>query len=240
MTRFFAEPSSISGGTVRLSPDDHAHIRAARLRPDELFVVCDGAGTDYICRIGQTAGVLAEIVEARASSGEPRAGIYVYIALMKGDRLDFAVQKSVELGAGAIVLFSSERCVSVPGDRAKKLARLQKIALEAAKQSGRGRVPRVTAAESFKAACDSAAHASLSLFCYEDEKKRGLKDALTSCALSDSVAVMTGPEGGFTPLEAETAQNAGMLAVSLGARLLRCETAPMAALAALLYHMGEM
>ena len=240
MTRFFAAPPDISNGAVRLSAEDLTHIRALRLRPDELFIVCDGDGTDYLCRLGQHGVGLAEIVGESPSRGEPSVSCAVFIALAKGDRLDYAVQKSVELGAFEIVLFPSERCISAPGDTSKKTARLQRIALEAAKQSGRGRVPEITAAGSFESAVEKAASAGLPLFCYEDEKKRRLKEALESHPGIETVSVFTGPEGGFTPAEAEFAAARGMATVTLGPRILRCETAPAAALAALMYHTGNM
>jgi len=152
------------------------------------------------------------------------------------------------------VLFPSERCVSVPGDMTKKTARLQRIALETAKQCDRGRVPGVTAIRSFEAAVKRAALAGLPLFLYEEEKELRLKQALEAWPPAgsrepavadelkeacDAVSVMTGPEGGFEQKEADFAKSAGMIAVSLGPRILRCETAPMAALAAIMYHTGN-
>ena len=244
LIRFFAAPSDISDGVILLSAGDAEHIRALRLRPSELFTVCDGGGSDYICRLGERAGgSVAEIVEARASAGEPNIACSVYIALAKGDRLEYAVQKSVELGAFEIVLFPSERCVSVPGDISKKTARLRRISLETAKQCGRGRVPEVTAAGSFGSAVLKAAAADLPLFFYECEENRRLKDVL-DVKQGDgpcfTVSIVTGPEGGFEPCEAEHAQSAGMLNVSLGPRILRCETAPAAALAAIMFHTGNL
>jgi len=250
--RFFVTPSDIFGGLIRLGADDAEHIRSLRLRPSEMFVVCDGEGTDYICRLGERGDCsFAEIVDSRRSAGEPAVDCSVYIAFAKGDRLDYAVQKSVELGAREIILFRSERCVSVPGDMTKKTSRLSRISLETAKQCGRGRVPEVMAADSFESAVRRAALADLPLFFYECEEKRSLRDALdvinkgtiktgTKTGDSSSVSIVTGPEGGFEPREAEFAQSAGMLTVSLGPRILRCETAPAAALAAIMFHTGNL
>jgi len=230
MHRFFTDPSNIHGDTIRLSEEDFAHIRVLRLRPDELFTVCDGAGADYICRLcdRDQAGI-AEIVERQTSRGESAIKCHVFLAFSKS--LDFAVQKSVELGAHSITIFPSDR--SPPG--AIKTARLQKIALEAAKQSGRGIVPAVTAEASFKHAATKAVDCEASLFCHETEKTR-LKHVLDGCESVETFSIMTGPEGGFTAVEAELALAAGMTAVSLGPRVLRCETAPLAALAAVMYH----
>jgi len=218
-------------------------------------------GAEYVCRLGDAVrcagdsergaqdaelaswgrgqGAIAEIIEARPSRGEPSIACTAYIALAKGDRLDYAVQKSVELGAHGVVLFPSRRCVSIPGDMAKKVARLQRIALETAKQCGRGRVPTVSAMGSFEAAIKEASSAELPLFFYECEERLSLREALEQWTLG-SFSIVTGPEGGFEPHEAEHARDAGMLAVTLGPRILRCETAPAAALAAIMFHTGNL
>ena len=241
MIRFFAAPSDISDGMIRLSGDDSKHIRSLRLKPSELFTVCDGDCTDHICRLGERgSGTSAEIVETLPTRGEPAVECTVYIALAKGDRLEYTVQKSVELGAREIVLFPSERCIAAPDDAAKKTARLQRIALEAAKQCHRGRVPGVVAAGSFAEAVRQASRAGIPLFFYECEKELHLKKALESRGAALSVSIVTGPEGGFAEHEADAARSAGMLIVTLGPRVLRCETAPVAALAAIMFHTGNM
>ena len=240
MIRFFVGQADIYGDKIKLSAEDTAHIRSLRLQPSESFVVCDGKGTDYVCRLGDRDPGNAEIDHSAAvivgrspSAGEPSVSCVVYIALAKGDRLDYAVQKSVELGASAIVLFPSARCIAVPGDMGKKTVRLQRIALETAKQSGRGCIPSVTAAGSFDDAVKQAANAQTPLFFYECEDKTRLKDALLNG--SDDYSIMTGPEGGFEPFEADLARASGMVSVSLGSRILRCETAPAAVLSAIMF-----
>jgi len=237
LIRFFAEAADISSGLIMLSAEDTAHMRSLRMRPTELFVVCDGAGSDHICRLARRdGGTTAEIVETRPSTGEPTIACSVFIAYAKGDRLDYAVQKSVELGAYEVVLFPSERCVAVPVDMVKKAARLRRVALETAKQSGRGRVPGITATRSFEAAVKKAACAGTPLFLYEGEEELHLKQALEDGSERLTFSVMSGPEGGFEAKEAELARSAGMRVVTLGPRILRCETAPVAALAAVMYH----
>ena len=242
MTRFFTTPSDISDGVIRLSAEDAAHIRSLRLQPSDVFIVCDGSGSDYICRLGArvSAGSIAEIIETRLSRGEPTVACDVFIAHAKGDRLEYAAQKSIELGARSITLFPSARCVSLPGDIAKKVTRLQRIAHETAKQCGRGRIPEVMAANSFSEAIGQASRAGLPLFFYECEKELHLKQALEQSGGISTVSIVTGPEGGFEPNEAELARSSGMSAVTLGPRILRCETAPAAALAAVMYHTGNM
>ncbi|MCL2200528.1 MAG: 16S rRNA (uracil(1498)-N(3))-methyltransferase [Oscillospiraceae bacterium] len=295
MVRFFADCSNISGGEILLSAEDTAHVRSLRLRPDERFVVCDGVGTDYICRLGEVrenrencessenrgncedrestgeidgkaqvspakgrrrneerqraksnpkekmSAAVAEIIESRPSEGEPSVKCSMFIALAKGERLEFAVQKSIELGAYEIILFPSERCISVPKDMDKKAVRLQKIALETAKQCGRGIVPGVQVFSSFEEALRQGAAADLKLFPYESERQLSLKDALEQSGDGvKSIAVITGPEGGFEPHEVERAVAGGFSIVTLGKRILRCETAPVAVLAAVMYHSGNL
>jgi len=242
MVRFFVEGSAIRDNAVNLSPDDAAHVRSLRLRPSEMFVVCDGEGNDYICRLGEKSGAaVAEIIEKRPSLGEPAIQCTAYIALAKGDRLEYAVQKTVELGVSNVVLFPCARCVAIATDIKKKINRLQKIALETAKQSGRGKVPEISSAESFEAAIRQAGRADIPLFFYECEKQQTLKAALTRFAneSAGSISIVTGPEGGFDPSEAGSAEENGLISVSLGPRILRCETAPAAALAAIMFYFGE-
>ena len=238
MHRFFAAPSDIGAEIIQLSQGDSVHIRALRLRPSEYFIVCDGHGTDYICRLGKhDGGSVAEIMETVPSLGEPSFDCAVFIAFSKGAKLDIAVQKSVELGACRIILFPSER-----GEKAdmKKIPRLQRIALEAAKQSGRGIVPAIMVEDTFGSAATYAASADFPLFLYECESETTLRGTLSEYSTGQSVSIFTGPEGGFTDREADTAKSSGMISVTLGKRILRCETAPIAALAAVMYHTGNL
>ncbi|MCL2365899.1 MAG: 16S rRNA (uracil(1498)-N(3))-methyltransferase [Oscillospiraceae bacterium] len=253
MIRFFAESSAISGDLIYLTADDFSHIRSLRLRPDERFIVCDGEGTDYICTLSKVEGhalsgqeSIAKIIKACPSKGEPNVKCSVFIGLAKGDRMDYAVQKSVELGAHEIKLFPSNRCIAIPKDADKKTIRLQKIATETAKQCGRGIIPQVTILDSFDSAIRQASQAKLPLFFYECEEKQDLKGALgqllehSSPDTPHSISILTGPEGGFEPHEVNLAISKGMLVATLGPRILRCETAPAAALAALMFHTGNL
>ena len=242
LPRFFVPPEDILKDTAYIRGDDAKHISVLRIGAEERFVVCDGLGTDHICVLeSQEAGlVTARILESAPSVGEPGCFCTVYAGFPKGDKAENIVQKAVELGAGAVCFFPSARCVSRPDDKSlkKKLERLNRVALEAAKQCGRGRVPRVSAAGSFKEAVKAAAGAEMPLFLWEDEHTLGIRAALTEKAFS-TAAVMTGPEGGFAPEEADFARAAGMHCVTVGPRILRCETAPIAALAALMYESGN-
>ena len=157
------------------------------------------------------------------------------MALPKGDKMEFIVQKAVELGVSRIVPYLSKNCVSRPDKTEKKVERWRKIAAEAAKQCGRGRLPEVAAVVPVAQAAES----ETALFFYENERRIGLHDALAG-GVRDTVSLMVGPEGGFDPAEAKAAVDAGLQSVSLGTRILRCETAPIAALAAVLYAGGNM
>ena len=244
MPRFFITDAVPSGDRVCLNKADSGHIKVLRIRQGETFTVCDGKGTDYFCRLENMSGdcAVAEILERTPSLGEPGVFVSVYLGYAKGDRVDVAVQKCVELGASEIVLFPSERCVSRPDAKSvpKKLARWAAIAESAAKQSGRGIIPEIRAADSFKEAVSMASQADVSIFFYEEEKTATLRAALESRPDAKTVAIMTGPEGGFDPKEAALAAEGGMVSTTLGTRILRCETAPAAALAAIMYHTGNL
>ena len=151
------------------------------------------------------------------------------------------MQKAVELGVSAIVPFVSERCVSRPEEKSlrRKAERWRKIAAEAAKQCGRGRIPDVRDVVTYAQAVAEAGQAETALFFYECERETPLRGAIGGRMLTD-VSLMIGPEGGFAPREAEQAQAGGLTSVSLGKRILRCETAPLVALAAVMYESGNL
>ena len=183
--------------------------------------------------------VVCRVQAVHPSETEPRQDMTLFMALPKGDKMEFVIQKSVELGVRKIVPFLSKNCVSRPDKTDKKVERWRKIAVEAAKQCGRGYLPVVTAVESAEKAFAMASDSGTALFFYEHET-RGLRETLEGQGVSDTVSLVVGPEGGFAPEEVQAAQNAGLSSVSLGTRILRCETAPVAALAAVLYAGGNM
>lgn len=259
MIRFFTNPENIEEKHIRLSDEDSRHIRSLRVRPKEEFIVCDGAGTDYVCElcagtrevsVGFTG--TAKILRREETRGEPTVSCTMYIAYAKGDRLDYAVQKAVELGAKAIVLFKSKRCIAVPDNIQKKLARLQKIAYEAAKQSGRGIIPTVKNGGEYEEIIDTATRESeLPILLFEGEETLHLKEVIEQypfCAPfsgrgvhnKHTVAIISGPEGGFEICEAKAAKAKGVHVVSIGLRILRSETAPIVALSALMYHTNNL
>jgi len=234
MHRFFTDPAAICGDHILLDEETLSHIRVLRLGAEESFTVCDGAGRDYRCVLDGDSGRILGVSDNEA---EPKVDCTVYLAYTRGERMEYAIQKSVELGAYRICLFPSARCVAKYDDKSlpKKLARFEKIVQEAAKQSGRGRIPEVVAMPSFRAAMMEAGRADQPLFFYENEADRTLRQALEAKPDFQSAALVTGPEGGFTEAEAGLAEALGLIAATLGKRILRCETAPVAALAGVLF-----
>lgn len=240
MPRFFT--GEVRVDRAEIGGEDARHIALSlRMKAGEHVTVCDARGNDYQCVITsvEPARVLLEVTGCAPSAGEPSVDITLYQALPKGDKLELIVQKAVELGVGRIVPVLTRRCVSRPDEKsmAKKLARYNKIALEAAKQCGRGRVPQVEPLLGFGAALERMAKAPLGLFFYENAE-RSLREALSN-RLQKEVSILVGSEGGFEPGEAEQAAAKGLLPLSLGSRILRCETAPLAALTAILYEAGD-
>ena len=235
MPRFFVE--GIGGDVLRISGEDARHIAfSLRCRPGELLTVCDGRGMDCLCRIVSLdrAEVLLEAVSREASKGEPPVRITLYQAMPKGDKLELIVQKAVELGAAEIVPVITSRCVSRPDGKSmeKKRDRLQKIALEAAKQSGRGIIPAVRPMAGWRQALEELSQEELPILFYE-EGREPLGPLLRS--RPDRIGIMIGSEGGFSPEEAREAAARGIHLCTMGPRILRCETAPLYALSAITY-----
>ena len=164
----------------------------------------------------------------------------MFQGLPKGDKLEHVIQKATELGAFEIVAFPSSRCVSKPDEKsiAKKLERWQKIAASAAEQSGRGMIPKVLTADSYQAALQRASEADKAILFYENERATTLRMALENGSFS-SISLLTGPEGGLEEWEVEKAKDMGIHICTLGSRILRCETAPLCALSAVMYASGE-
>ena len=239
MPRFFT--NNIVGDRATIEADDARHIaKSLRMRTGDSIVLCNGAGFDYRGEISAIGSDIVEvhILETMPSPGEPKAKITLYQALPKSDKFEFIVQKAVELGVSEIVPTLSSRCISRPDEKsmAKKIQRLNRTSLEAAKQSGRGIIPVVSPLIEFNDAINSMKHALVPILCYEGASMP-LREVL--CPEAPQIALMIGSEGGFSEDEVNTARTAGVHIVSLGARILRCETAPICALSAIMYALGE-
>ena len=242
MARFFMAGTNINGGMAIMRGRDAEHVHVLRLRPGEDVVICDGRGTDYRCRLvrADREEVEAEVIEVVPCRAEPSVKVTVLCGLPKGDKTEYIIQKSVEAGAEEILFFNASRCVARPELPEKKLERWQRISEEAAKQSGRGIIPRVAWCGEFADALNEAAHRDLGLFMYETGEREKLDEVLAAHRDVATAAVVTGPEGGFAPFEADLARICGLHICSMGERILRCETAPVVALSALMFATGNL
>ena len=240
MVRFFVSPEELDGEVVSLKGENAQHAKVLRLKVNEPVLVCDGAGREALCLIRETGDWELSVEEIRASTSEAAVKVRVYLAFPKADKLEHVIQKATDLGAYEIIAFPSARCVSKPDDKSlkKKLERWQKIAASAAEQSGRGRIPQVRVLPGYAAALKEAAQSDKSLLFYENEQAVTLKMALTQSPY-ETVSLLTGPEGGLEEREVEQARAAGLQVCTLGKRILRCETAPLCALSAVMYDAGE-
>ena len=245
MPRFFMNSDDIGSHSAVITGADADHVKVLRLRVGDEIVLCDGEGTDHHCRIRSIVPgmVDVDIEETLPCPAEPSVRCTILAGIPKqGERADYIVQKCTESGASELVFFLSKRCVARPDAKGleKKLQRWQRIAEEAAKQSGRGIIPQVSAVMSFEEALDIAVKTDLPLFMYETGERVTLKSAIEAAGDIKTAAIITGPEGGFEAYEAQQAAEAGIKLCAMGPRILRCETAPVTALTALMYASGNM
>lgn len=239
MPRFFVDKKPNDSFVV--TGDDAFHIgRSLRMKPGEEITLCF-EGIDYFGFVDKITEdeVFVKISYSQPSKSEPDVFLTLYQALPKGDKMELIIQKAVELGVSRIVPVLTDRCVSRPDEKSfgKKLLRYQKIAESAAKQSGRGIIPEISQIINVKQAVREFEKYDVSLVCYE---KGGV--ALNEAGLDKdmSVALFIGSEGGFEEKEIAMCTDYGTKAVTLGNRILRCETAPLAAISIIMNLTGNM
>lgn len=239
MPRFFKENFKsepyIDGG-------DAAHIALSlRMAAGDTVTVCDTCGTEFTCRLTAVSPTLVEteILAEKPGKTEPETKLTLFQCLPKGDKMDLIVRQAVEIGVSSVVPVLSERCVSRPNSAAlqKKVARWQKIADAAAGQSGRGIIPQVRPCITFKECVTSLKEFERALFFSE---RSGAPLGGAGLKKGGGIAVIIGSEGGFSVGEEAAANAAGAESVTLGPRILRCETAPLAAAACIMQLCGEM
>ena len=240
MPRFFTETINESKGII--SGDDAKHIaKVLRMHAGEKLVACDCQGYDYDCVIESLSDKEVELSVERKypSETEPSVSVTLYQAMPKSDKMELIIQKAVELGVSAIVPVQTKRCVSRPDAKsmAKKLERYNRIALEAAKQCGRGRIPQVLPMLDFADAIKAMKEDQRAFLFYENSTSSFRKELEQGV---NSVSIMVGAEGGFEEEEVQKALDLGIASQSLGKRILRCETAPLAALSIIMYETGNM
>ena len=239
MNRFFTnEP--ITNNTVTLTDDAVHHIKnVIKLTEGEQLVLVKNQ-KELLCRIDKIEknSIIVYVLEESEGTTEPPYEVTLFQGIAKGDKLDFIVEKAVEAGVSRIVPFKMQRSIAkIEGkDVAKKTERFQKIAKSAAQQCGRLLIPKVLEPKTPKQV--NWDEFDLKLLCYEDENKTTLKEVLRNNPQNiKKIALVIGPEGGISPEEVSYLLEAGFQSVSLGSRILRCETAGLYALANLQYEL---
>ena len=237
-TRVFEPQPLATGAELTLGERNQQHlVRVLRMGPGDAFVVFNGDGGEYGARIvsADRRACLVQVGQRREPPVESPLATRLGLVMSKGDRMEYAVQKAVELGVSAITLLDSERCdVRLDGERAQKKAQhLQNVAIHAAEQSGRVRVPAVDGPVALGDWVASVP-ATLRVVLHPGDTTAALP------ATCDSLALLVGPEGGLTAAEVSAASARGFVALALGPRVLRTETAPAAALAVLNARYGDL
>lgn len=240
MPRFFID--YVPQEHAVLTGEDARHIvKSLRMRAGEALILCDSIGTDYQCEIESVGEdrVTVRVLSFCKTVAEPNRRVTVYQSIPKADKMDWIVQKCVELGACAVVPTVTARCVSRPDEKSaqKKCARWQKIAEEAAKQSGRGIIPQVADFLPFQAAVEQATAAG-SVFLFFEGGGQHIPELVEDSA--ETIAVFIGPEGGFEQQEVDFVTAHGGKIGTLGPRILRAETAPIAAVTGIMLATGNL
>ncbi|MDD4658130.1 MAG: RsmE family RNA methyltransferase [Eubacteriales bacterium] len=220
---------------IQLTPEQrHYLFNVLRMGAGEQFIGLDQDGQAFVIRLEPDGRGI--VLEPAAEAGrEPEVAVRLFLPLLKGDKLDLVVQKSVELGVAGITLYSARRAVVKEGNLEKKLARLQRIALEATQQCRRQLVPAVSGLLTL----EQVAASGSGLFAWEQEDEQELKSGLAACS-GQAISLLTGPEGGLAPEEVALLTEAGWTPVTLGPRILRAETAAIAMLTCVMFARGEM
>ena len=252
MQRFFVPQSWIERNQVTITgPQAHQIASVLRMRPGDLIVVLDNSGWEIEMRLTSVAPdmIRGDVLHRRLAGGEPQTKISLYQGVLKGKRLEFVLQKGTELGIVEFVPLIAERCiVSDLESVERKRERWEWIIQEAAEQCRRGRKPALRSPILFARACEQARSSSgLSIIAWEGEGLVSLRDLLRDTPAERdqhwapfTINLFVGPEGGFTLGEIALARRYGLVPVTLGARILRAETAGLAASAAILYELGDM
>ncbi len=244
MPTFFVDRKNISGDTAVLSGTEAGHmLRSLRLSAGDSFYAFDETGSRYRMRIleATSRSLRAEVLETLPPEEPPAVAVTLLVGLPKADKMDFILEKATELGCSRVVPFRSSRTIPRVDaeDARRKTARWERVALAAAKQCGSGRVPDVPGLLSFADALGASGDAAGKVVLYEGEGTFGLKRVLAGMRGAKSVALLVGPEGGFSEDEVREAERAGFRRAGLGQRILRVETAAVAALAMTMYHFED-
>lgn len=254
MHRFIVAPKAFKNDIVTFDKDDSKHmIKVLRHKMGDIVLAFDGIGTQYEVELSSIYDdkVSGRILKAFNPGTEPKTKVILFQAVPKTDKMDWIVQKTVELGINKIVPMVTQYSVINIKEKSvdSRIERWNRISQEACKQSGRVVVPEVTKPVSYEIALkqwdniagDSNNNSSLAVYCYEKEGKKCLKDLFKCYNISciNAIGVFIGPEGGFSINELQLATDCRITPVSLGKRILRTETASIAVLSAIMYEMDE-
>lgn len=242
MYQFFVEDAQVGDASVTIEGGDVNHIRnVLRMKCGERVRISTETGRNFYCEIAEVTEcmVRADIIEECAEGTELPNKIYLFQGLPKNDKMELIIQKAVELGAYEIIPVAMKNCVVKLDDKkaASKVARWQEIAKSAAKQSKRSLIPMIRMPISYKLAIEAAKELDVVLIPYENERgMAATKEAIEAIRPGQSIGIFIGPEGGFTDAEISIAKDENMQLISLGRRILRTETAGLAAMSILMYH----
>lgn len=243
MHHFFTDPSQVQGDKIEIEGTDVNHIKnVLRMKIGEKVQISDQSGKNYSCELEafEAEKVRFQILEEREPENELPSRIYLFQGLPKSDKMEWIVQKAVELGVYEVIPVATHRAVVKLDEKkaVKKIARWNAIAEGAAKQSGRDVIPCVKKVMSLENALSYAASLDLILMPYEDaEGMEKTRRVIGQIKPGQSIGIFIGPEGGFEETEVQKAQKSGAVPVTLGKRILRTETAGLTVLSILMYHL---
>lgn len=244
MHRFFIPPESFSSSEVTFPPEQARQIaRVLRLKPGAQVWALDGCGMEARVELTQVEAsqVRGQIMAQQPALGEPRVELSMYLCLTQREKFEWMLQKCTEVGAGSFVpVISSRSLVQSAAETEHKRERWERILQEAAEQCGRGKIPQLQVTLNLKQALEAAQQSGARcILPWEEERSCSLQQALGG-EKPARVALLIGPEGGFSEEEAAAAVDAGFQLATLGRRILRAETAAVVAAALTLYELGEM
>ncbi|HXX33552.1 MAG TPA: 16S rRNA (uracil(1498)-N(3))-methyltransferase [Thermodesulfobacteriota bacterium] len=243
MPRFYIPQPHIENGLLRIEGEEVRHIRKVlRLKAGDEVLVFDGLGKEFEGTIVEegSSSVMVRIQRMLSPKGDSPLEVTLAQSLLKGEKMDYLIQKATELGVKEIVPFFSSRSVPLleKSRSLKRRHRWEKIAVEASKQCGRGVVPKIEPLQDYSDVLHAASTDHLRLILWEREGIK-LKEMLGGSKERKKIFFVIGPEGGFSRDEIEKAERAGFVAVSLGRRILRAETASLCFLSILQYEWGD-
>lgn len=244
MYRFYVDPDQTGDSKIKITGSDVNHIKnVLRMKPGENIIVCNGQGKDFYCIITEISDdvVLTEVVKVSVTDTELDGKIYLFQGIPKKDKMEFIIQKAVELGIYEIIPVMTKRTVVKLEDKKKeqkRIERWQAIATSAAKQSNRGIIPKVRNIMYFEEALNLALNMDCKMIPYENAKDiTKTRDIIQNTPKANSIAIFIGPEGGFEEEEIKRAAETGFLPLTLGRRILRTETAGLAILSMIMLQM---